>query len=332
MLVALLLSSPVAFAGDAIWKSYFKSGQQSLDAKNPDAAEKVFKSALAEARSDGTIEQQSQCLFALAQASMAKRDYDQALTYLGECGQLTEKTFGSSSPAVSAAREAMGEACELAGNLYDAEVNYKIASKIAKPDSLQEKRLLFKLSRVYQKQGKTAEAEALSQSAGSDGAASKLNISEYVACFSLMRSDHTSAPAASHPSPTVHPLPYVPPRSEQTSSTSNNSNNSTGRADFGPYMADLQRRLKRAWFPPRGLESKLVKVMFKVHRNGEMSHLRISTSSGFPLADQAALKACENGSPFRPLPPGSPDNVDIVFTFDYKAFSGGGAHGTFRQF
>lgn len=101
--------------------------------------------------------------------------------------------------------------------------------------------------------------------------------------------------------------------------------------DFGPYMADLQRRIKRAWFPPRGNESKRVVVTFKVHTQGQLSHLRIEKSSGVAIADQAALKAVENAAPFRPLPKGAPSVVDIEFTFDYNVFGGGG-RGTFRRF
>ncbi len=101
--------------------------------------------------------------------------------------------------------------------------------------------------------------------------------------------------------------------------------------DFGPYMADLQRRIKRAWFPPKGNESKRVSVVFKIHRDGQMSNLRLDKSSGLAIADQAALKAVENAAPFRPLPPGAPDDVDIQFTFDYNVFAGGG-RGVFRQF
>jgi TonB family protein len=101
--------------------------------------------------------------------------------------------------------------------------------------------------------------------------------------------------------------------------------------DFGPYMADLQRRIKRAWFPPKGNESKRVVVVFKIHREGQLSNLRLEHSSGVAVADQAALKAVENAAPFRQLPPGAPDDVDIQFTFDYNVFSGGGS-GLFRKF
>ncbi len=94
--------------------------------------------------------------------------------------------------------------------------------------------------------------------------------------------------------------------------------------DFGPYMADLQRRIKRAWFPPKGNESKRVVVIFKIHSHGELSNLRIDKSSGVPIADTAGLKAVQNAAPFRPLPEGAPDDIDVQFTFDYNVFGGAG--------
>jgi len=102
--------------------------------------------------------------------------------------------------------------------------------------------------------------------------------------------------------------------------------------DFGPYMADLQRRIKRAWFPPKGNESKRVQVVFKIHTNGTMSNLRLVGTSGAAIADQAALKAVQNAAPFRNLPEGAPPDVDIQFTFDYNVFKGTGGGGVFRRF
>jgi TonB family protein len=114
----------------------------------------------------------------------------------------------------------------------------------------------------------------------------------------------------------------------------NNRGRSTGAqadVDFGPYMADLQRRIKKHWFPPKGNESKRVIVVFKIHSGGDLSDLRIDHSSGVALADNAALKAVEDAAPFKPLPTGAPDSVDIQFTFDYNVFNGTG-RGVFRQF
>ncbi|PWT94100.1 MAG: hypothetical protein C5B53_13840 [Candidatus Melainabacteria bacterium] len=100
--------------------------------------------------------------------------------------------------------------------------------------------------------------------------------------------------------------------------------------DFGPYMADLQRRIKRAWLPPKQPSSRQTVLVFKIHRNGEMSHLRLSQTSGDSISDQAAMAAVERAAPFRPLPAACRDDeVDIQFTFDYKVFAG---TGVFRRF
>jgi TonB family protein len=106
---------------------------------------------------------------------------------------------------------------------------------------------------------------------------------------------------------------------------------STAGSDFGPYMVDLQKRIKRAWFPPRGNESKRVSVVFKVQPDGTMTDLRLDESSGVSIADQAALKAIEISAPFRPLPFGSKLAKEIKFVFDYNVYSGGG-HATFTSY
>lgn len=99
--------------------------------------------------------------------------------------------------------------------------------------------------------------------------------------------------------------------------------------DFGPYMNELQRRIKRSWRPPRGNESKRVIVVFKINRSGELSDLAIKVGSGFEPSDKAALVAVQTAAPFARLPEGAPNSVDIEFTFDYNVF---GANGSYRQF
>lgn len=91
--------------------------------------------------------------------------------------------------------------------------------------------------------------------------------------------------------------------------------------DFGPYMRELQRRIKLNWDPPKGNESKTVVLLFKIAKDGRLLSCRIHRSSGLPSADQAALKAVELTAPFRPLPSDfSGQNIDIQFTFDYRVF------------
>ncbi|MBN9394023.1 MAG: TonB family protein [Candidatus Melainabacteria bacterium] len=91
---------------------------------------------------------------------------------------------------------------------------------------------------------------------------------------------------------------------------------------WGPYMAALQQRIKRAWFPPKDMSSKRITVVFKVSRDGTLSNLRVVRTCGLQIADSAALKAVESAAPFASLPLGAPSQVDIEFTFDYNVFGG----------
>jgi len=96
-------------------------------------------------------------------------------------------------------------------------------------------------------------------------------------------------------------------------------------ADFTDYLAQMEKKIRQSWFPPRGNESKKIVVQFKLDKAGKVSGLRLKTSSGIMLADTAASDAVKNAGPFGSLPKGAPDKVDIVFTFDYTVFNGGKA-------
>ena len=91
--------------------------------------------------------------------------------------------------------------------------------------------------------------------------------------------------------------------------------------DFGPYMRDLQRRIKMNWDPPKGNESKRVVLLFKIAKDGRLLSCSVFKSSGLPNADAAALNAVKLTAPFRPLPAEfKGQSIDIQFTFDYNVF------------
>lgn len=95
--------------------------------------------------------------------------------------------------------------------------------------------------------------------------------------------------------------------------------------DFGPYMRELQRRIKMNWDPPKGNESKRVVLLFKIAKDGRLLSVRVFKSSGVPNADKAALNAVELTAPFRPLPADfRGGSIDIQFTFDYNVFGASG--------
>lgn len=93
--------------------------------------------------------------------------------------------------------------------------------------------------------------------------------------------------------------------------------------EYDTYMASIQGKIKRLWIPPKGDETRRVLAVFKVHRDGRSSNVRLTESSGTAAADAAAIAAVDRASPFPPLPKGSPDEVDIQFTFDYNVWKDG---------
>ena len=92
--------------------------------------------------------------------------------------------------------------------------------------------------------------------------------------------------------------------------------------NWGPYMRDLEQRIKRNWSPPKGDSSKRVVITFTIARDGRLLNRKVTKSSGVALADQAALHAIELTAPFRPLPPEfKGQSVPIEFTFDYNVIN-----------
>lgn len=93
--------------------------------------------------------------------------------------------------------------------------------------------------------------------------------------------------------------------------------------DFGPYIAELQRRIKRNWNPPSADRSKRVVALFTINRSGQLTSVRLKSSSGTQAADQAAIAAIQASAPFRNLPTNYRGNsIDVEFIFDYDVFTG----------
>ena len=92
--------------------------------------------------------------------------------------------------------------------------------------------------------------------------------------------------------------------------------------NWGPYMRELEQKIKKNWTPPKGDTSKRVVITFTIARDGRLLSHRVTKSSGVPLADRAAMSAIELTAPFRPLPPEfKGQSVPIEFTFDYNVLN-----------
>lgn len=104
--------------------------------------------------------------------------------------------------------------------------------------------------------------------------------------------------------------------------------------DYGPYMADLKKRIQAHWEPSRASNDRVVTVHFFVGRNGNLLNRKgeffapdsdinqwvtIVQSAGDPDADQAALVAIQRALPFKPLPPAEKSEFAFIeFKFEYN--------------
>ncbi len=93
--------------------------------------------------------------------------------------------------------------------------------------------------------------------------------------------------------------------------------------DFNEYMATIQKMLKSNWFPPKGDETKRVRITFKVDSEGRISNVTIVEAPDDELTKEAALSAVKAAGKLPPLPLGSDSLVKIEFTFDYNVYKKG---------
>lgn len=91
--------------------------------------------------------------------------------------------------------------------------------------------------------------------------------------------------------------------------------------DLGPYLAQLQQRVRQQWIPGLTQNSQRTVVYFVVSRSGQVNNLRIVQPSGSGVADKAALSAVKRAAPFAPLPTDySQDYINIQFTFSINVY------------
>ncbi|MCX6554310.1 MAG: energy transducer TonB [Candidatus Aminicenantes bacterium] len=92
---------------------------------------------------------------------------------------------------------------------------------------------------------------------------------------------------------------------------------------YAYYVDLLRNRISSSWYSSLvapGLKGKyVVGVYFIVHRDGEISGLRLENSSGITSLDLSARRAIENAAPFAPLPPDFTSQYLVVhFEFEWE--------------
>ena len=95
--------------------------------------------------------------------------------------------------------------------------------------------------------------------------------------------------------------------------------------DFSGYMADLQGKIQKSWFPPECLERDgHALVKFSVARTGHIYSAQIVESSGDPVYDESALEALRKASPLAHFPAStSRGSLTIKYSFDTSVVNTG---------
>ncbi len=87
--------------------------------------------------------------------------------------------------------------------------------------------------------------------------------------------------------------------------------------DFGPYMKTLSKAIHEHWHSDG--KPHIIVTSFKVLKTGEITDIKLERLSKNSKEDASAIQAIIDSMPANPpLPPGSPDHVDITFTFESK--------------
>lgn len=112
------------------------------------------------------------------------------------------------------------------------------------------------------------------------------------------------------PKPNCEVLKYQLPKNE----------NIPPDVDFGPWMKNFQKSIKRNWNPPKRIHSNQTVLVFTISKDGKLLNIRTVKFSDTESL-KAAIAAVENSAPFDPLPENfKGKDIDIKFIFDYNVF------------
>ncbi|CAN5693336.1 hypothetical protein BH10CYA1_BH10CYA1_04520 [soil metagenome] len=84
--------------------------------------------------------------------------------------------------------------------------------------------------------------------------------------------------------------------------------------DYTQYITDLQSRVRQHFQGPMGVYPPIV-VLFKLHRSGQITEVRVN-NAGVATADNAAVEAAKASAPFNQPPAGAPPDFDVFVVLD----------------
>jgi protein TonB len=91
--------------------------------------------------------------------------------------------------------------------------------------------------------------------------------------------------------------------------------------DLSQYLAGMEGRVKPNWNPSFRQDERTTVLTFNIEKDGQITGLKISQSSGADDADREALEAVQKSAPFAPLPANFPlKNLEITFSFNIHIY------------
>lgn len=95
----------------------------------------------------------------------------------------------------------------------------------------------------------------------------------------------------------------------------------TAEFKYVSYFSKLRDKIKMVWRYPEGaknagLQGRLM-LRFVLNNDGSLRYVKVVKSSGFPILDEAAVKAIKKAAPFYAIPKKLGDNLNVVANFEY---------------
>jgi periplasmic protein TonB len=93
-----------------------------------------------------------------------------------------------------------------------------------------------------------------------------------------------------------------------------------GAFPYDAFVARMRHKIAAAWQVPAGSQTieRQAVIYFRVHRDGDITHVSVEQPSGVFLFDQSCQRAVIEAAPFPPLPRGYADDyLGVHFTFRF---------------
>jgi protein TonB len=97
---------------------------------------------------------------------------------------------------------------------------------------------------------------------------------------------------------------------------------STSDRRYVDYFRGIYRKVNPLWLFPKELEIMMeqgnVLIQFTILKDGTVKNVRIRKSSGYPKFDQNVVVAILKAAPFKPIPNGLGQRLDILAPFEFS--------------